>query len=487
MAEASNNEKKETAANTVVNEDEEVDVDVESSSSVVAHEKDDDEMDDAESTDEKDEDEEILEEGEQKKVSSNQRTYYPKHYTYTRGGGRGRGRGGRYARRHVPYRNSGDGGGGDSDRSRRVYVGNLSWNVTWRELKDYMKTTGCEVTRADVMLGHDGRSKGCGIVEFATVDGARRAVLTLNDTELNGRQIFVREDREEGFGGRSENRGGGGAESEDLADAQSRRVYVGNIPWDVAWQDLKDHMRQAGEVLFAEVLKNPDGRSKGCGIVEYSQPSEAKDAINDLNDTELNGRMIFVREDRENVNAPSMHDSDGDTPMHNPVTSVYVGNVSFECSWQDLKDHMRQAGNVDQANILHFEDGRSKGCAIVTYQKPQDAQRAIRELQNSILHGRPIFVREDREQASQFTATQPLQLFVGNLSYDTTWRDLKHHFRQCGEVERAEVMEGPDGRKRGYGTVRFYRSRDAQNAIRRFNGDDFMGRRLEVRVDHKAD
>lgn len=33
----------------------------------------------------------------------------------------------------------------------------------------------------------------------------------------------------------------------------SRRVYVGNLGWGVAWQDLKDHMRQAGEVLRAEV------------------------------------------------------------------------------------------------------------------------------------------------------------------------------------------------------------------------------------------
>lgn len=33
----------------------------------------------------------------------------------------------------------------------------------------------------------------------------------------------------------------------------SRRVYVGNLGWGVAWQDLKDHMRQAGEVIRAEV------------------------------------------------------------------------------------------------------------------------------------------------------------------------------------------------------------------------------------------
>jgi hypothetical protein len=42
----------------------------------------------------------------------------------------------------------------------------------------------------------DGRSKGCGIVEFADAAGARRAMAELSDTELGGRNIFVREDRE---------------------------------------------------------------------------------------------------------------------------------------------------------------------------------------------------------------------------------------------------------------------------------------------------
>jgi RNA recognition motif-containing protein len=47
------------------------------------------------------------------------------------------------------------------------------------------------------------------------------------------------------------------------------------------------------------VLTGPDGRSKGCGLVEFSTPEEAQRAIAELNDTELMGRMIFVREDRE--------------------------------------------------------------------------------------------------------------------------------------------------------------------------------------------
>eukprot|EP00542_Grammatophora_oceanica_P014186 CAMPEP_0194039422 /NCGR_PEP_ID=MMETSP0009_2-20130614/11549_1 /TAXON_ID=210454 /ORGANISM="Grammatophora oceanica, Strain CCMP 410" /LENGTH=238 /DNA_ID=CAMNT_0038682249 /DNA_START=114 /DNA_END=827 /DNA_ORIENTATION=- len=189
-----------------------------------------------------------------------------------------------------------------SSKSRRVYVGNLSWHVNWQELKDYFGSeTGEEVLRADILTGPDGRSKGCGIVEFATEEGAQKAVLTVNDTEFQGRQIFVREDREDRATGASSSSfaggGGGGGGGRFSSDSQSRRVYVGNLSWEVAWQDLKDHMRDAGEVVHAEVITEASGRSKGCGVVEYKTVDEAKQAIASLNDTELMGRMIFVRED----------------------------------------------------------------------------------------------------------------------------------------------------------------------------------------------
>lgn len=46
-------------------------------------------------------------------------------------------------------------------------------------------------------------------------------------------------------------------------------------------------------------MRDASGRSKGCGIVEYRTAMEAQTAINTLLDTELKGRLIFVREDRE--------------------------------------------------------------------------------------------------------------------------------------------------------------------------------------------
>lgn len=434
----------------------------------------------------------------------------------------GKGSGGRNSKRHQPHNNAGS----DAERNSRVYVGNLSWGVSWQDLKDHMKSTGLDVARANIMTTPDGRSKGCGIVEFVTPEGAQQAVLTLNDTELNGRQIFVREDREDkssGGGYSTNTRGGGqggGHRFTAGAQSQSKRVYVGNLSWDVRWQDLKDHMRQSGEVLHAEVICESNGRSKGCGIVEFATPAEAQEAISTLTDTELKGRMIFVREDRET----SSGSAGGFQGQRSDNCSVYVWNLSYETSWQDLKDHMRKAGNVDQANLLNDTSGTSIGCAVVVYQRPQEAARAIRELQNSELNGRNIYVREDRNSGGGGGGGRGhhggrgghdhhhggrggyrggrggdrghgggggggqsgTQLFINNLSYETSWQDIKDHFRQCGDVERAEVMTNSDGRSKGFGTVRFFKEADAAAAIQRLNGEELQGRTLEVRLDSKA-
>lgn len=64
----------------------------------------------------------------------------------------------------------------------------------------------------DVFESGNGRSKGCGIAEFATYEQAQHAVQTLQDTELHNRAIFLREDREtESFKGTSGGAAAGGA------------------------------------------------------------------------------------------------------------------------------------------------------------------------------------------------------------------------------------------------------------------------------------
>lgn len=56
--------------------------------------------------------------------------------------------------------------------SQRVFVGSLSYDTTWEVLKDFFKQAG-NVTYASVSTREDGSSKGCGVVQFSTVEEAQ--------------------------------------------------------------------------------------------------------------------------------------------------------------------------------------------------------------------------------------------------------------------------------------------------------------------------
>lgn len=77
-------------------------------------------------------------------------------------------------------------------------------------------------------------------------------------------------------------------------------------------------------------------------------------------------------------------------------------------------------------------------------------------------------------------------LFVGNLPFHCQWQDLKDLFRAAGNIQRADVAIGPDGRSRGFGTVLFASQEDAQNAVRLYHGYEYSGRTLKVHFDRFA-
>jgi RNA recognition motif-containing protein len=78
------------------------------------------------------------------------------------------------------------------------------------------------------------------------------------------------------------------------------------------------------------------------------------------------------------------------------------------------------------------------------------------------------------------------QICVQGIPWKYTWKELKDLFAEIGEVERADVMFAPDGRSKGWGTVRFTTTDAATEAIARFHGAQHDGRTLTVFLDKKA-
>ena len=77
----------------------------------------------------------------------------------------------------------------------------------------------------------------------------------------------------------------------------STKLFVGSLPWSVDDEELKQAFEKQGTVVSAKVVKDRDtGRSRGFGFVEMENSADAKNAINALNESELNGRNIVVNE-----------------------------------------------------------------------------------------------------------------------------------------------------------------------------------------------
>ena len=77
--------------------------------------------------------------------------------------------------------------------SKKIYVGNLSWNTTNDDLSDMFAQYG-EVLSVNIISDREtNRSKGFGFVEMADDDAAVAAISTFNGSELDGRNLRVNE------------------------------------------------------------------------------------------------------------------------------------------------------------------------------------------------------------------------------------------------------------------------------------------------------
>jgi len=85
-----------------------------------------------------------------------------------------------------------------------------------------------------------------------------------------------------------------------------KKLYVGNLPWSIDSNALKDIFASFGEITEATVISDRyTGRSKGFGFVTYANEADAEKAIAEMGGKEIEGRKIVVnvakpREERSN-------------------------------------------------------------------------------------------------------------------------------------------------------------------------------------------
>ena len=78
---------------------------------------------------------------------------------------------------------------------------------------------------------------------------------------------------------------------------------------------------------------------------------------------------------------------------------LYVGNLSFDTSADTVRTAFAELGQVDDVYLVTDRaTGRSRGFAFVTMSTPEEAQRAIQEMDGRMLDGRPLRVNEAEQK-----------------------------------------------------------------------------------------
>ncbi len=154
-----------------------------------------------------------------------------------------------------------------------------------------------------------------------------------------------------------------------------------NLSFKTSWQDLKDHMKAAGEVAHADIFTRKSGASKGCGYcffrwfdkqkikrwVEFATEEDAEKALKNLDKSTLDGRELTLKPFTDKPEKPAKtrerprERSRSRSRSRSPDPAIkrrqlYVGNLPFSMTWQQLKDVFSQYAKVERADIIMRKD-----------------------------------------------------------------------------------------------------------------------------------
>ncbi|KAI0090429.1 hypothetical protein BDY19DRAFT_771849 [Irpex rosettiformis] len=233
------------------------------------------------------------------------------------------------------------------------------------------------------------------------------------------------------------------------------QLFVGNLPYRVRWQDLKDLFRRAGTILRADVSLAPDNRSRGYGTVLLATAEDAGRAVDMFNGFVWQTRTLEVRLDRM-----AGEDHQMQPQGLSGGVGLSTGLVSANGSGSGTPFAPRSARMPSSPTLFPLDDRYLKAASPIAGLASPTAVAA--QLTGSLTPLSAHLTGGGGERSRN--------LFVGNLPFHIQWQDLKDLFRQAGTILRADVALGPDGRSRGFGTVVFATELDAERGVRMFNG-----------------
>ncbi|KAH7940725.1 hypothetical protein HPB49_004525 [Dermacentor silvarum] len=284
-----------------------------------------------------------------------------------------------------------------------VFIKNLDKTIDNKAMYDTFSAFG-NILSCRVATDEEASSKGYGFVHFETEEAANKAISKVNGMLLNNKKVYVgkfipRKEREKMLG--------------DKARCFTN-VYIKNFGDELDDEKLMVIFEKFGKITSAKVMTDENGKNRGFGFVSFEDPECAERAVDELNGKEMGGRVLYVgraqkKAERQSELKRHFEQLKQERLNRYQGVNLYVKNLDDALDDERLRKEFAPFGNITSAKVMTDGNGRSKGFGFVCFSSPEEATKAVTEMNGRIVVSKPLYValaqrKEDRKAhlASQY-------------------------------------------------------------------------------------
>lgn len=359
-----------------------------------------------------------------------------------------------------------------------LYVGDLKPDVTEALLFKIFNAVG---PVASIRVCRDAvtrQSLGYAYVNFHNVADAQRAIDTMNYTNIRNKACRIM----------------WSCRNPALRKSGLGNIFVKNLDKSIDNKTLYDTFSMFGDILSCQVARDSNDVSLGYGFVHYRTEEAGKKAIEKVHNMVIAEKQVYV--------APFKSRKDRGV-VKRVFTNIYLKNFPKTWSVEELRKLCNEIGETNSAYINNDEEGSSKGFGFVNFVKPEDAEKAVQELNEKVVEGQKLFcsraqskkerenelksIRE-KQKAERQKKYEGVNLYVKNLHDSFDDAKLKGLFESFGTITSCKVMLDPATQKsRGFGFVCFATKEEAQQAMSDMNSKIVESKPLYVGLAQRKD
>jgi polyadenylate-binding protein len=300
-----------------------------------------------------------------------------------------------------------------------IFIKNLDNAIDNKALHDTFAAFGnilsCKVAQDD-----QGNSKGYGFVHYETAEAANSAIRHVNGMLLNEKKVYVghhipKKDRMSKF---------------EEMKANFTNIYVKNIESEVTDDEFRLLFEAYGEITSATLAHDDGGKHRGFGFVNFVHHEAASKAVDELNESDFHGQKLYVgraqkKHEREEELRKQYEAQRLEKQSKYQGVNLYIKNLGDEVDDEKLRDMFVPFGTITSAKVMRdtspasedSEDekdgeksdkedkekiatikgekkvlGKSKGFGFVCFSNPDEATKAVSDMNLKLFDGKPLYV-----------------------------------------------------------------------------------------------